>query len=73
MSTSTMLPLPQRNTIAPALHVDAGAGHAAIAQEAEHRLLMLRSITTALAGTSMESNGKHDYAVLFDALTTLAE
>lgn len=73
MTSMNMQPLPGKTGIKPVLCVDMSAGHAAIAEAAEHRLYMLRSITMALACVSVESFNKHDQANLCDALNTLVQ
>lgn len=71
MSTKNMQPLPGNHGVVPVLYLDLGAGHAAIAEEAERRLMMVRAITATLLGTSVESFGKHDQANLCEVLHTL--
>jgi hypothetical protein len=68
-----MMPLDGSVTNTRVLHIDLSVGHAVVAEEAEHRLSMLRAITNAISCTSVESFAKTDQPELCLALTHLID
>lgn len=73
MSTKNMYALRGQTTPMDVLYIDPAAGHASVAEAAEHRFFILDTITKVLSCAKMESTSSSDQANLCLVLNTLIE